>query len=142
MGMLDQVIGGLLGSQGDGRNSAIGTALKELLAPDGQRSSARDRVDSRNRPQNRGGFEGLLDRFARAGEGDIAESWIRPGQNRPITPQQLEHALEPDTIEDLSRRTGLPRDELLRQLSQYLPSAVDRLTPQGRRPSSEDMGHW
>ena len=141
MGLLDQVIGGILGSQG-GRdaNSGIADALKELLAPGGQRASDRDGMPIN--PESQGGLGGLLDSFTRAGQGEVADSWVRDGQNRPVTPHQLEQALDHDTIENLARRTGLSRDELLRQLSQHLPNAVDRLTPQGRRPTPEDMGHW
>lgn len=141
MGLLDQVLGGMLGAQGsNGSNSPIADALTELLAPGGQRS--RDRIGSGMQPQGQGGLGGLLDSFTRAGHGDIADSWVGTGQNRSVAPQQLEQVLDHETLDNLSRRTGLSRDELLRQLSQHLPNAVDRLTPQGRRPSPEDMGHW
>lgn len=143
MGLLDQVLGGLLGSQeSNGRNSGIGDALKELLAPDRQPATTRGRPASETSLQNQGGLEGLLDSLTRAGHGDVADSWVGTGQNRPLTPNELEQALDRDKIDDLARRTGLSRDELLRQLSEHLPNAVDRLTPQGRRPSSKDMGHW
>ena len=151
MGLLDQVIGGMLGSQssgGGGGNSAIADALTQLLAPQQQRLSAGadDRRVGRSEPQHRGqttgGLDKLLESFTRSGHGDLADSWVGTGENRPVAPHQLEQALGRDTIEDLSGRTGLSRDELLRQLSEHLPNAVDRLTPQGRRPSPEDMGHW
>ena len=151
MGLLDQVIGELLGSQsaGAGRgNSGIADALTELLAPRQQRPSADadnqrfGRSEPRHRGQTTGGLDELLDRFTRTGHGDLADSWVGTGENRPVAPHQLEQALDRDTIENLSRRTGLSRDELLQQLSEHLPKVVDRLTPQGRRPSPQDMGHW
>src|SRR5262245_15960396 len=125
MGLLDQVIGEMLGPQaGSGSgNSAIADALTELLAPRQQRPSAGadDRSVGTSEPQNRGqttgGLGDLLDSFTRSGQGDLADSWVGTGQNRPLTPQQLEQALDRNTIENLSRRTGLSRDELLRQLS-------------------------
>jgi uncharacterized protein YidB (DUF937 family) len=127
-------------SNGSG-SSGIGAALKELLAPDGLRAGSRDAELARQQ-QRQGGLDGLLDGFTRTGHGDVVDSWVGTGQNRPIAPHQLEEVLDRETIESLSRRTGLSREELLRQLSDYLPKAVDRLTPQGRRPSSKDMGHW
>jgi len=33
----------------------------------------------------------------------------------------------------------MSRDELLNALSQYLPQAVDRLTPQGRLPTEQEV---
>lgn len=143
MGLLDQVIGGMLGPQGRGGNSGIGNVLTELLAPRQQQSSdTRDRLNSQTGSQTQGGLEGLLESFTRAGHGEVADSWVGTGQNRPLTPRQLEQALDRDRIDDLARRSGLSREELLQQLSEHLPNAVDRLTPQGRRPNSEDMGHW
>jgi uncharacterized protein YidB (DUF937 family) len=47
----------------------------------------------------------------------------------------LEAAIGPDVLADLSQRTGLSREELLSRLSQQLPSAVDRYTPDGTLPS-------
>ena len=34
----------------------------------------------------------------------------------------------------------MPRDELLKGLSQHLPELVDKLTPNGRLPSPEEAG--
>lgn len=88
------------------------------------------------------GLDGLIDRFQRGGLGDMMESWIGHGENRPVQPRQLADALGPDTIDTLAQRTGLQRDDLLSQLAQALPQVIDRLTPQGRRPTGEDARGW
>lgn len=88
------------------------------------------------------GLDGLIDRFQRGGMGDIMESWIGNGQNRPIQPNQLADALGPDTVDTLQSRTGLDRGSLLAQLAQALPEVIHGLTPQGRRPSVEDRRDW
>ena len=142
MGFLDEVLAGVLGPESRKGGDPIANALKELLAPGGQRASGRESAGAGIEARSPGGFDQLLDSFSRAGQGDLADSWVGTGQNRPVTPHQLEQALGDDTIENLSRRTGLSRDELLRQLSQHLPNAVDRLTPRGQRPKPQDMGHW
>jgi uncharacterized protein YidB (DUF937 family) len=141
MGLLDQVIGGMLGPQSTGGgNAAIADVLTELLAPQQQRPGAGAAPQPGG--QTAGGLGGLLDTLTRSGQGDIADSWVGTGENLPVAPDQLGQALDRDTIENLARRSGLSRDELLRQLSEHLPKAVDRLTRKGRRPSPEDMGHW
>lgn len=81
-----------------------------------------------------GGLGQLLDQFRRNGEGDVADSWVRQGPNQPIDPPRLEKAIGADTLEDLSRQTGLSRQEILARLSRELPDAVDRYTPDGRLP--------
>ncbi|TGE02515.1 YidB family protein [Methylobacterium nonmethylotrophicum] len=89
-----------------------------------------------------GGLDQLIDRFRQGGLGELIESWIGPGHNRPIQPHQLAQALGPDTVDTLSRQTGLGRDDLLAQLAQVLPGVIDGLTPQGRRPSHDEMRGW
>ena len=84
----------------------------------------------------------VLDRFRNAGSGDTADSWVKQGPNQPIQPQQVEAAIDPATLDALSKQTGLSREELLRRLANELPDAVDRLTPEGRLPDegSTDPG--
>ncbi|MFE1602434.1 YidB family protein [Methylobacterium sp. ID0610] len=95
-------------------------------------------------PDNAGpdGLGGLIDSFRRGGLGDVIESWIGAGPNRAVEPRQLAQALGPDTVDTLSRETGLSRDDLLAQLAQVLPGVIDGLTPQGRRPTDGEMRGW
>ena len=86
-----------------------------------------------------GGLGDLLKQFQSAGKGDVAQSWIGPGENKPVSPQDLGAVLTPQQIDFLTARTGLSRDELLSALSQHLPEAVDRLTPAGRVPTPNEM---
>lgn len=89
-----------------------------------------------------GGLDGLINSFERGGLGDVIGSWIGHGQNRAIEPNRLADALGSDTIDTLSQQTGLDRQDLLNQLAQALPSVVDALTPQGRRPESHERQGW
>lgn len=59
---------------------------------------------------------------------------MRQGPNRPLHRQQVEAAIDPETIEQLSRQTGLSREELLERIARDLPDAVDKMTPEGRLP--------
>ena len=86
-----------------------------------------------------GGLSDLLEQFQGAGKGDAANSWIGPGQNQPIAPHELSQVLGPEQIEFLTQRTGLSREELLAGLSEHLPHLVDRLTPDGRMPTADEM---
>ncbi|RXT52704.1 hypothetical protein B6S44_18290 [Bosea sp. Tri-44] len=79
-----------------------------------------------------GGLGELLDRFKQAGQADKADSWVRQGPNQEVAPQELETAIGPDVIDALVRQTGLSKEELLSRLSQRVPEAVDRYTPEGR----------
>lgn len=81
-----------------------------------------------------GGLGDLVEQFRNAGQARKAESWVSAGQNEPINEREMEQALGHDLIEQLARQTGLDREELLRRLSQTLPEAVDKLTPEGQLP--------
>lgn len=78
-----------------------------------------------------GGLRDLLESF----KGEIADSWVRTGPNKPILPQELEAAISPEVWASLSEHTGLSRQELLSRLSRELPEAVDKYTPEGRLPA-------
>jgi uncharacterized protein YidB (DUF937 family) len=86
-----------------------------------------------------GGLGGLLDKLQKGGLGDVANSWIGPGQNQQISPGQLGSALGPDIIKSLAQRTGISEEELTKQLSQVLPGVVDKLTPAGRLPTLAEL---
>ena len=89
-----------------------------------------------------GGLGALLQSFQQSGHGDIINSWIGPGQNNPITPDQLHQALAPQAVDNLSRLTGVAAPDLISELSRVLPGVIDRLTPQGRMPNQAEMSHW
>ena len=82
-----------------------------------------------------GGLGELMDRFKQNGHGDTAESWVGTGPNKEVAPHQLEQAIGPDVLENLTKQTGLSREELLSRLSRELPQAVDKYTPDGRLPT-------
>ncbi|MEA2948334.1 MAG: hypothetical protein QOI40_3664 [Alphaproteobacteria bacterium] len=85
-----------------------------------------------------GGLGDLLKQFQQNGLGDVAHSWVGTGPNKAIAPDDLASALGSDTINALSKQTGLGRDDLLAGLSQHLPGLVDKLTPHGRLPTPEE----
>jgi uncharacterized protein YidB (DUF937 family) len=86
-----------------------------------------------------GGLGGLLDKLQKGGLTDIANSWVGHGPNQPVAPGQLGSALGPDIIKGLAQRTGLPEEELTKQLSHVLPGVVDNLTPSGRLPTLAEL---
>ena len=86
-----------------------------------------------------GGLKDLLDRFRQSGQEDTAQSWVSKGPNKPIAPNELEQTLGEERIQWLMEQTGLPRDQLLSGLSKELPDAIDKLTPEGRVPTDDEL---
>ena len=85
-----------------------------------------------------GGLRDLVERFKQNGQGQAADSWIKPGPNQQLAPDQLERAIGPEVLNTLSQQTGLSREELLARLTRELPEAVDKFTPEGRLPTEDE----
>jgi uncharacterized protein YidB (DUF937 family) len=84
------------------------------------------------------GLGALVQELKDKGYGQEAQSWVGSGPNKEIAPNDLADALGPDTLDALSRQTGMKRDDLIAGLSQHLPNLVDQLTPEGRLPSEDE----
>ena len=143
--------GAMLGGRGRRGGSPVMTGLMLLLAARAAQSYMERRNDgAAPSPAGRdpgrsgggllagvaggGGLGALIEQFTRAGHGDAVDSWIRPGPNQKLAPDQLAQALGPETVQALKAETGLEEEELLGELSETLPEAVDQLTPDGVEP--------
>ncbi len=114
MRLLDELIGAPHANEG---GSGLRQGVLELLTNRGS-----------------GGLGGLIGAFEGAGLGSVIRSWIGTGANQPISPDRLQGALGEERVQQLSASTGMPAEQLLPLLAQYLPTIVDRLTPGGHIP--------
>lgn len=89
-----------------------------------------------------GGLSDLINNMSQNGHTDAANTWVQKGPNAELDTSQLEQALGSDTIDQLAAKTGLSREELLSRLQTVLPTAVDKLTPQGRLPTEAETSLW
>ena len=85
------------------------------------------------------GLGGLVDQFQKKGLGDVIDSWVNRGTNKSVAPDQVSVALGADVVDELSRRTGLSRDDVVTELARMLPNVVDKLTPDGRLPTRQEI---
>src|SRR5215469_5849242 len=102
-------------------------------------ASAQPTTDTSDAGGVLGGLGGLLNKLEQGGLGDQTKSWIGSGQNQPVSPGQLGSALGPNIIKTLSQMTGVPEDQLTKQLSQGIPVIVNTLTPNGRLPTMAEL---
>jgi uncharacterized protein YidB (DUF937 family) len=111
MGMLDGLLGGIVGA-------GVVTAVNGII-------------------EKHGGLQGVVSEFERNGLGPTIQSWVGTGPNQSISAEQIHKVLGPDLLRQLSERSGVPVQELAQKLSQVLPQAVDKLTPEGTVPGSQ-----
>jgi uncharacterized protein YidB (DUF937 family) len=136
MGLFDS----LLSSVGSGQNSAIGNTLLSLLASEsGRTSPSDDKIGTQSPAAISSGLSELVQRFEQGGLGDVIQSWIGSGPNRPIDTDKLHQAIGPETVDRLSQNTGMAKGELLPLIAQMLPTIVDRLTPNQHVPDEGEI---
>ena len=141
MGLLQNVIRnvvitGLGAKLARGRSPVVGALIALLLSRALAKKTDEKKPDV---PGTEDGLGGLVERFRQGGLEEVIKSWIGTEPNKSISPNQLQQVLGPETVDGLSRETGLPRDDLLFQLSRLLPEVIDKLTPTGKLPREEDL---
>lgn len=122
--------GGLGGGLAGGLGGGLGGLLGGLLGG-GNAGNAGGAL--------RGGLDDLLRQFEQNGHGDAAQSWIGAGSNRSVSPDDIRKTLGDDTVNSLAEQAGLSQVDLLDGLAQHLPEFVNRLTPDGRLPTHDEM---
>jgi len=110
MGLLDGVIGGIVGAE-------MVTVVNGLI-------------------EKHGGLSGMVEQFKTQGLGDTIKSWVSTGPNLPISPDQVHQALGSDTMTQLASKLGMTPQELSAKLSTVLPQVVDKMTPTGVVPQN------
>jgi uncharacterized protein YidB (DUF937 family) len=82
-----------------------------------------------------GALTGLLEQLENTGLGEHVASWVGPGDNLPVTAEQLQDAFTPQQLQVWAEHDGITPRELLERLAQTLPHAVDQATPEGKLPA-------
>src|SRR3954454_16911846 len=125
-------LGGMLGGATAGQNvpGGLGSILGGLLGGGAAGSVLSD--DLRN----------LICDMEEKGHCYVAQSWVGRGDNQSIGPNELGNALGAEDIDAVSQQTGMPREQLLSELSQHLPEFVNQLTPDGRLPTEHEASRW
>jgi uncharacterized protein YidB (DUF937 family) len=113
---------------------SAGTPNDDLASDSSGTSAGGGIFDTISKTFGDSGLSEVLDRFRNAGSGDKVDSWVKDGPSEGIEPHQVAAAVDEATLSSLSQQTGLSREELLRRLALELPSAVDRMTPDGKLP--------
>ncbi len=151
MGLLDSVLGSVMNSQngqqpqgqggelgGLGGLGAMGGAfggLGGIVALAAQNPQLVQAVMGMlSNDGGNGGLSGLIEKFQRAGLGDVVASWLGSGANQPVSGGQVTQALGQGTVSQLGERMGVGADDAASQLAQVLPGLIDHFTPKGHAP--------
>jgi uncharacterized protein YidB (DUF937 family) len=120
MGFLDEMASKAVASAGSSSNPIVSAVLQLI----------------QNQP---GGVSGLLQQFHEKGLGDLVNSWVSTGQNLPVSPDQVQHVLGTEQVQQVAANAGIPAQLASSKLAEYLPMIIDKLTPNGQMPEQSGL---
>jgi uncharacterized protein YidB (DUF937 family) len=109
MGLLDGLLGGAVGAE-------MATVVNSFI-------------------QQHGGVQGIVAQLEKEGMGSTVRSWVGSGPNQPISADQVHQVFGSGAIAQLAAKAGMNPQDLAQKLSQVLPTAIDKLTPEGKIPA-------
>ncbi|MGW3326389.1 YidB family protein [Streptomyces virginiae] len=127
---LGSLLGGLLGGSGGqgGSGGAGGNVLGALLGA--LMGGAGGSQAGGSNP-----LGGLMDMLTRSGLADQAQSWIGTGDNQSVSGAQIAEALPDEALQKAAAQAGVSPQEAADQIARALPTAVDKLSPEGQLPT-------
>ena len=111
--------------------------LKGMLLGGGDKNKLLESIMGLINDPQTGGLSGLAQTFKDRGLGDVVSSWISTGKNLPVSADQINQALGPDQIQQISKNAGISQEEASKGLAGLLPDIIDKLTPDGKVPDNE-----
>jgi uncharacterized protein YidB (DUF937 family) len=85
------------------------------------------------------GLQGIVSQLTNAGLGQQVQSWIGKGDNKSVSGQQVQQAMDPGALQQMAQQTGMSADQISNHVAQALPNLVDQVTPDGKVPSSDPL---
>lgn len=76
----------------------------------------------------------IIAKLREGGLDDVVSSWIGNGANAGIEPSQLTDILGQGAVAEFASKLGLSGGDPAQLLSQFLPTAVDGISPEGELP--------
>jgi uncharacterized protein YidB (DUF937 family) len=112
----------------------IATIADSLLSGSDKQKQLTSAVLSRISDPATGGLLGLVNTLRQLGLDDVVSSWISTGENKPISPEQVQNALGEGQINQMAQNMGVSHQEVSTGLAGLLPQLIDKLTPDGKLP--------
>ncbi len=119
MGLFDSILSAFSGKSDSADANPLGAALASLL-------------------EKNGGIQGLMAKFSQGGLGDIFSSWVGLGENKSISPDQINSLLGSDQIGSIAKGLGIDPALASGFLADHLPKIIDKLTPSGQVEAGAD----
>ena len=115
MGVLDEVTAKLGGQQGQESGLA---SLQKLFS-------------------SNGGLKGMTSKLTSGGLGQQVQSWVGTGENKPVSGQQVQQAMDPGQLHTVAQQAGMTDEEASEHVAKAMPEMVNQATPHGKMPETD-----
>lgn len=112
MGLFDSLAGSVLSNMGGDKGAMVQIAM-DLF-------------------KQNGGLDGVLAKFKQAGFEQQVASWVSQSNNLPISAEQIIQVLGQDSVAAIAQKLSLSATDVSAKIAEYLPQAVDKMTPNGK----------
>jgi uncharacterized protein YidB (DUF937 family) len=113
--------------------------LQDILGKLGGQAGQQGGLDNIQSLFGGNGLQGIISQLTSAGLGQQVQSWVGTGENQKVSGQQIQQAMDPAALQQMSRQTGMPADQISDHVAQALPHLVDQVTPDGEIPSRDPL---
>lgn len=81
-----------------------------------------------------GGMDGILNQLKQNGLGELVQSWVSPGENKAISPEQVQQGLGTSTVENIAQRAGISPAVASGIIAVVLPLVVSHFSGNSGQP--------
>ena len=86
--------------------------------------------------ERQGGLAAVTAQFEQQGLGHLVQSWVGPGADLPVTPEQLHQVLGSATVQQMAAKFGINPQQFAQKLSEILPQAVSQMASGSAAPKT------
>jgi len=84
-----------------------------------------------------GGMDGLLNQLKQNGLAEQVQSWVGPGENKAVSPDQVQQGLGTSTLESIAQRAGISPAVASGVIAVVLPLVISHLSGNSGQPAQQ-----
>jgi uncharacterized protein YidB (DUF937 family) len=82
-------------------------------------------------------MDGILNQLKQNGLGEQVQSWVNPGQNQAVSPEQVQQGLGGSMMENIAQRAGISPAMASGVIAVVLPLVISHLSGNSGQPTQQ-----
>jgi uncharacterized protein YidB (DUF937 family) len=84
-----------------------------------------------------GGMDGILNQLKQNGLGEQVQSWVSPGENKSISPDQVNQGFGSSVVDSIAQRAGISPQVATSIIAVVLPLVVSHFSGSSGQPAEQ-----